>query len=41
MNIDPTCGSGSLLLRVKREMDDRNGEVVHISGQELNQQPTI
>ncbi len=34
---DPTCGSGSLLLRVKREMDDRNGEVVHISGQELNQ----
>ncbi len=37
MNIDPTCGSGSLLLRVKREMDDRNGEVAHISGQELNQ----
>ena len=34
---DPTCGSGSLLLRVKREMDDRNGEVAHISGQELNQ----
>ncbi len=30
---DPTCGSGSLLLRVKREV----GEIAHISGQELNQ----
>lgn len=34
---DPTCGSGSLLLRVKRELDDRGGKVSHISGQELNQ----
>ena len=37
MNIERTWGLGSLLLRVKREMDDRNGEVAHISGQELNQ----
>lgn len=34
---DPTCGSGSLLLRVKRELNERNGELSHISGQELNQ----
>lgn len=29
---DPTCGSGSLLLRIKREVED----ITHIYGQELN-----
>ena len=33
---DPTCGSGSLLLRVQREMQRKGGEVFNFFGQELN-----
>lgn len=33
---DPTCGSGSLLLRVKREAVAKGGSVGRIYGQELN-----
>lgn len=33
---DPTCGSGSLLLRVRQELKDKGGSVVDIYGQELN-----
>ena len=33
---DPTCGSGSLLLRVNREARERGGKIGKIHGQELN-----
>lgn len=33
---DPTCGSGSLLLRVQRELKEKGGEVFNFYGQELN-----
>jgi type I restriction enzyme M protein len=33
---DPTCGSGSLLLRVQRELKQKGGEVFYFYGQELN-----
>ena len=33
---DPTCGSGSLLLRVNREARERGGKIGKINGQELN-----
>lgn len=33
---DPTCGSGSLLLRVQREINRKGGEVFNFYGQELN-----
>ena len=33
---DPTCGSGSLLLRVQRELRQKGGEVYNFYGQELN-----
>ncbi len=33
---DPTCGSGSLLLRVKRVLTEKGGKVFTIVGQELN-----
>lgn len=33
---DPTCGSGSLLLQVKRLIDRKGGEFGRIYGQELN-----
>jgi type I restriction enzyme M protein len=33
---DPTCGSGSLLLRVQRELKEKGGEVYNFYGQELN-----
>jgi type I restriction enzyme M protein len=33
---DPTCGSGSLLLRVQRVLKERGGEVFNFYGQELN-----
>jgi len=33
---DPTCGSGSLLLRVEREIKQKGGKVADFYGQELN-----
>lgn len=33
---DPTCGSGSLLLRVQRELKQKGGAVFNFYGQELN-----
>lgn len=33
---DPTCGSGSLLLRVQRELKEKGGEVFDFFGQEMN-----
>jgi type I restriction enzyme M protein len=33
---DPTCGSGSLLLRVQRVLKEKGGEVFDFYGQELN-----
>ena len=33
---DPTCGSGSLLLQVSKEMSRCGGEVIHYYGQEKN-----